>query len=311
MGARLPLSDSLRCGLVLAALDGGTARRRARRAEALGFDSLWVGDHLSFYTPILESLTFLGFAAGCTERIRLGTAVYLLPLRSPVVAAKTVATLDVLSGGRFTFGVGIGGEFRPEFEAAGVPVSERGSRTDESIGLLRRLWTEDGVRHAGRHFRFGPISLDPKPVQPGGPPVWVGGRAPAAMRRAGRLGDGYISHMTSPERYRSNLEEIARHRDARDEHPFGSGAFLFTCLKERYEDAHAQAAALLGRLYNRPFEEAARKYCLLGRAEDCLESMRGFVEVGVRDFVLAPLSDPDEFAEQVGREILPALPSLR
>ena len=110
----------------------------ARRIEDVGFDSIWVGDHVSFYIPILESLTTLAFVAGVTERVRLGTAVYLVPLRHPTTTAKVASTLDVLSNGRLTLGVGVGGEFPPEFEACGVPVNERGSRTNEGLQILRR-----------------------------------------------------------------------------------------------------------------------------------------------------------------------------
>ena len=313
MDAELAAPDELRCGMVLAAQEGEAARRLAQRAEALGFDSLWAGDHVSFHVPIPESLTLLSFAAGATSRIALGTAVYLVPLRHPTLIAKSTATLDRLAGGRLVLGVGVGGEFPPEFDAVGVPVAERGARTDEAIPLLRRLWTEDRVVHAGRFFRFGPVTLAPKPVGNGGaPPIWVGGRAPAAMRRAGRFGDGYISHMASAEHYRANLELIARAAaDAKREAvAFTPAAFLFTYLEDRFEDAHAKAAKLLGMVYARDFDEAARKYCLLGRPSDCLEQMRAFARAGCRHFILAPLSDAAEFAERAGAEILPELPAL-
>jgi len=312
VAASLPLDAKARCGVVVAGTTRDTILRMARRCEALGFDSLWMGDHVSFYVPILESLSLLSFLAAATERVQLGTSVYLLPLRRPVIAAKTVASVDVLAGGRTIFGIGVGGEFPPEFEACGVPLAERGSRTDEAIGILRRLWSENGVSHQGRHFRFGPVSLDPKPVQPGGPPIWVGGRREPAFRRAGRLGDGYISHMTAAATYRANLESMARHAEGagRRIERFGTAAFLFTVLDDPYERALDRAAQMLSRVYNRPFRDAAAKYCLLGRPEDCLEQMRGFAAAGARHFVLSPLSDPLEFAERVGAAILPELPGL-
>lgn len=314
----LRIDPTFRCGLVLAAQEGDAAKRQARRIEALGFDSLWVGDHVAFHVPIAESLTTLAFAAGATERIQLGTAVYLLALRHPTHAAKIGATLDRLSGGRLVLGVGLGGEFPPEWEAVGVPVAERASRVEEGIGVVRRLWSEDRVAHEGRHFRFGPVTLAPKPAErradgrPGGPPIWIGGRAPAAMRRVGRLGDGYLSHMCAPDTYRENLATIAASARAAGRGPleFGAGAFLFTFLEERFEDAHEKAAKLLGMVYARDFRDAARKYCLLGRPEDCLEQMRAFAKAGCRHFVLAPLSDPEAFGERVAAEILPSVRSL-
>jgi probable F420-dependent oxidoreductase len=308
----LPLDPRVRCGLVVGGQSRETALPQAREAEALGFDSLWVGDHIAFHVPILESLSLVSFLAGVTERVLLGTGVYLLPLRQPTLAAKAAATADVLSGGRLLFGVGVGGEYPPEFEASGVPVRERGARMDEAIPLLRRLWTEERVAHEGKHYRFGAISPAPKPVQPGGPPIWIGGRSPAAMRRAGVLGDGYVSTMTSPERYRSNLELVARHAgERRRENPrFGTGALLFTVLDASYERAATRAGDMLSRVYDRPFHDAARKYCLLGRPEDVLEQMRTFARAGVRHFLLASLVEPGGFVGEVAKHILPQLPTL-
>jgi probable F420-dependent oxidoreductase len=301
--------------MVLAGSERDVLLRLARRCEELGFDSLWMGDHVSFYVPILESLSLLAFLAAATERVSLGTSVYLLPLRRPAIAAKTVASVDVLSGGRLIFGIGVGGEFPPEYEVCGVPLKERGSRTDEALEILRRLWTEDGVEHRGRHFGFGPVSIAPKPAQPGGPPVWVGGRREPAFRRAGRFGDGYISHMTSPDGYRANLETMARYAEeaGRRPDPFGTGAFLFTALDDDYEKALERAVGLLAGVYNQPvdrFRKVASDYCLIGRPEDILEQMRRFVAAGARHFVLSPLSDPSAFAETVGERILPEVPGL-
>jgi probable F420-dependent oxidoreductase len=307
----LQLNDDVRCGVVATGGSREAALRAARDAEALGYDSIWAGDHISFHIPILESLTLLSFLAAATERITLGTAVYLMPLRPPALIAKITSTLDVLSGGRLTLGIGVGGEFPPEFEASGVPVAQRGSRTDEAIEVVRRLWTEDRVEHHGRHFEFGPISIDPKPSV--SPPIWVGGRRPPAFRRAGRLGDGYISHMTAPDTYRANLEAIQNHaREAdRAAQPFTTAAFLFTVLDDQYSAALDRATAMLEGMYRVPFREAAQKYCLLGRPQDCLEQMQRFVDSGVRHFVIAPLSNPAETIETIAREILPAIRALR
>ncbi|RIL07415.1 MAG: LLM class F420-dependent oxidoreductase [Proteobacteria bacterium] len=303
----LRIEPAIRCGVVLTGGDGAATRRNAQRIEALGFDSLWVGDHVAFHVPIPDSLTMLAFAAAVTERVALGTAVYLLPLRPPALIAKTTATLDLLSGGRLVLGVGVGGEFPPEFAAVGVPVAERGARADEAIEVVRRLWTEDRVAHEGRHFRFGPVTIAPKPARV--PPIWVGGRADAAMRRAGRAGDGYLSHMCAADKYRENLELIAKtaRESGRRDVAFTPAAFLFTFLEERYEVAHEKASALLGTIYARDFREASKKYCLLGRPADCLEQMRAFARAGCRHFVLVPLSDPAAFAERAAAEILPEL----
>jgi probable F420-dependent oxidoreductase len=186
--------------------------RLARRAEALGVDSLWVADHLvaplgvatvypfdpspnpkpgemgvieEFYEP----LTTLAYLAGATERIRLGVSVYVMPYRNPVVTAKTVATLDALSGGRVIFGVGVGW-LREEFTALGQDARHRGRVTDEYLEVCRRLWRDEVAQFAGEHYTLPPVRTGPKPVQRPWPPVWIGGNSDAARRRAVALGDG-------------------------------------------------------------------------------------------------------------------------
>jgi probable F420-dependent oxidoreductase len=309
----LQLDKKVFSGIVMTAQHRDGVLTLARRIEDVGFDSIWVGDHVSFYIPILESLTTLAFVAGVTERVRLGTAVYLVPLRHPTTTAKVASTLDVLSNGRLTLGVGVGGEFPPEFEACGVPVNERGSRTNEGLQILRRLWGEDNVEHRGKHFSFGPVSLNPKPVQPGGPRIVVGGRKAPAFRRAGRLADGYVSHMCSAEMYRDNLAAIGEHaaKADRGDIPFETSAFVFTILDDNYEAALDRAAEMLGMIYNRPFRDAAKKYCLLGRPEDCVEQMQTFVDAGCRGFIFSPLMDANEFVVQASRKILPEMENLR
>ncbi|MDG2307253.1 MAG: LLM class flavin-dependent oxidoreductase [Candidatus Binatia bacterium] len=311
-GDPLVLRDDIECGVVMTSQDRGQVLDHARRIEAMGFDSIWVGDHVSFHVPILESLTTLSFIAAATERVRLGTGVYLLPLRHPTTTAKVASTLDVLSGGRLDLGVGVGGEFAPEFEACGVPVNQRGSRANEAIEVLRKLWSGEKVEHAGKNFEFGPVAITPKPLQAGGPPIIVGGRKAPAFRRAGRLGDGYISHMCSAEMYAANLATMRDHASeaGRDKVPFRTDAFLFTILDDDYDAALSRAASTLQMIYNRPFEDAARKYCLLGRPEDCLEQLDTFVTSGARRFVLSPLMAPDEFLERSAK-MLPEIRKLR
>jgi len=148
------VSGGLRFGVTLAAYPDGVPPaawwwRFAERAEALGFDSLWAGEHVLFHTETVSATVLLAGLAARTGRIRLGTAIYLLPLRHPVLAAKDLATLDHVAGGRLVVGVGVGGEYPREFAACGVPLGERGARTDEALALLRRLWREERVTAAG------------------------------------------------------------------------------------------------------------------------------------------------------------------
>src|SRR5919206_2034228 len=180
----------------------------ARRAEELGYESVWTGDHVSFHNPLYESLTLLATYASITRRVRLGTAVYLLALRPAAIAAKITSTLDVLSGGRLIFGVGVGGENPKEFELCGVPHGERGARVSEAIEVVRTLWRDTPATFKGRFTRFEAVSIDPKPVQRPGPPIWIGGRSDAALARAGRQGDGWVSYVVQPERYAQGVEKI-------------------------------------------------------------------------------------------------------
>src|SRR5262245_60559290 len=136
-----------------------------------------------------------------TERVRIGTSILLLPLYAPAIVAKQVADLDRATGGRVTLGVGIGGEYPQEFRACQVPVAERGRRTDEAIPLLRALWSGEERTHDGRYYPMDAVRIHPPPAQRGGPPIVVAGRREPAMRRAARLGDGWMPYLYSARRY--------------------------------------------------------------------------------------------------------------
>ena len=291
-------------------------RTLAERIEALGFDSIWVGDHVCFHTPTLDSLSVLTYVAAVTRRVRLGPCVYLLALRHPTVAAKTVATLDVLSGGRVVFGVGVGGEFPKEFEACGVPHAERGPRVDEGIAVCRALWGPSPASFDGRFVRFADVTLEPKPLQPGGPPIWIGGRSDPALRRAARAGDGWVSYVVTPDRYRASLEKIrtfatAAGRSLDAGRGFEAAHLLFSVVDDDWTRAHALAAQALSRQYNQPFDELAKRYCLLGPPARCVETLARFVEAGVRTFVLAFVAGAERFSGQLERFAAEVLPSFR
>jgi len=175
-----------------------------RRVETLGFDSVWCGDHVSFNLPLWESLTLLASYASITSRIRLGSAVYLLALRPAAVAAKVTATLDALSGGRLIFGVGVGGENPKEFDACGVPHRERGARVTEAIDVVRTLWRDTPASFKGRFTQFDGVSIDPKPAQKPGPPIWIGGRSDAA-RDPLAIAVGFVARPSSYSRCRRGV----------------------------------------------------------------------------------------------------------
>jgi probable F420-dependent oxidoreductase len=189
-----------------------TLSELARHAESLGFDSIWVADHLvapcdaaSVYpfdrraqpTPaqidglvhFYEPLVTLAYLAAVTRRVRLGVSVYVIPYRNPVVTAKLIATLDALSGGRVIFGAGVGW-LREEFRALGADPRRRGRVTDEYLEVCRRLWRDAVPSFAGAHYRLPPVRTGPKPSQRPWPPIWIGGNSAAALTRAVALGDG-------------------------------------------------------------------------------------------------------------------------
>jgi probable F420-dependent oxidoreductase len=140
--------------------------------------------------PVLEALVLLGFAAAVTSRVGLSTEVLVLPQRQPILVAKQVSTIDTLSGGRVRLGVGVGWQ-EAEFEALGEDYRNRGRRMDDAIGLMRRCWADDRIDAAG-HYPMEGIAMEPKPPQRGALPIWVGGSSPAALRRTGQLGDGWM-----------------------------------------------------------------------------------------------------------------------
>ncbi len=200
----------------------------AQGAERVGFESLWAVEHVvvpqgysSAYpyaksgkmpasddVPIPDPFVSLTWMAAHTSRIKLATGIVILPQRHPLYVAKEAATLDVLSRGRFILGVG-SGWLKEEFDALGIDFRRRGERTDEAIAALRALWREAPASFSGKHFAFGPVFSSPRPAQPAGVPIHIGGHSPAAARRAGRLGDGFFPARSEPQALRE-LYHLAR-----------------------------------------------------------------------------------------------------
>jgi len=284
------------------------------RIEELGYDSAWTSEHIFFYFPTFDALTSLAAMAARTSRIRLGTAVLLLPLRPAALAAKEIASVDVISGGRLLLGVGIGGEYPKEFEAVGVPVRERGARTDEALRVLKLLFTQNNVSFDGRFTRLDGVTLMPKPAQAGGPPLWIAGRSQAAMRRAGRLGDGYLPYLFSPERFREGMQQVreAAERAGRDPEAITPAIYQFVCLADSYEEAKRAAADDLSRRYNQPFEKIVDRYVVMGSADECARRLGDFAEAGVRHFILVPIVRSfGEFMRHVEAYASDVLPKVR
>ena len=282
-----------------------------RRVEALGFESVWTGDHVSFHNPMYESLTLLATYIPITSRIRLGTAVYLLSLRTPAIAAKVTSTLDALSGGRLIFGVGVGGENPKEFEVVGVPHGERGARVTEGIDVVRTLWRDSPASFQGRFTRFQGVSLDPKPVQKPGPPIWIGGRSDAALTRAGRQGDGWVSYVVQPERFAQSVDKIRAAAAGRSLDGFAFGHLGFITVGRDWESAKKVWVEALTKRYAQDFEPLARKYGIIGTPEQCAEQLARFEAAGCNYLIANPIGDPRDERDQVERIAADILPLLR
>jgi len=209
----------------------------ARAIEAIGFDDLAMFDHvvMGYATdtrrapmypsqmPILEALVTLGFVAAVTERVTLSTEVLVLPQRQAVLVAKQVATLDTLSGGRMRLGVGVGWQ-EAEYVALGEDYARRGRTMDEAIRLLRAAWTDERIEEQGERFHADAIAMEPKPPQGGALPIWVGGGGPAALRRTGEVGDGWMGMIAgSDDDVRATIATIRRHAEAAGRDPAAIG----------------------------------------------------------------------------------------
>jgi probable F420-dependent oxidoreductase len=258
----------------------------ALEADRLGFESLWFPEHLIFpldmagspfagaehppippETPLYDAFGFLCYLAGKTEQIRLGTNVYLLGLRHPFVAARAIQTLDLVSSGRAEVGIGAGW-LRSEWEATGLDPQTRGRRLDEALEVCKRLWTEDVIGHEGEFFSFEDVRFEPKPTQRPHPPIHVGGESEAALRRAARVGDGWLGLDHTPT---TVAEPIARLHGLREEFGREDQPFEFIAggtLEQRDEIERWEEAGVT-RLYSRPWQ----------RSRDAIDGLRRYAEL--------------------------------
>ena len=287
------------CGVLLPSFDperlGGLGRdqvlQAARLAEQLEFESLWAGDHLACPAPGLDAPTCLAASAAVTERIALGFSVMLLGLRNPAWTAKQLASIDLLAGGgRLRLGVGAGGEFPAEFEAAGVPVSQRGARLDDSLAVIGDLLTGRPVDYTGRALTVRAPALEPALASV--PPIYVGGRGEPALRRAARYGDAWMPMWLTPAR-------IAERSQLLDEMALEQGRpaprvtpLILVRIDDDRDHAYAQARAHITGQYRMELETIER-WTLLDSIDGAVEHLHQFVEVGVSEILLLTLGrDP-------------------
>lgn len=257
-------------------------------AEALGFDSLWVGDHLACPAPVLDAPTCLAAAAAVTGRISLGLSVMLLGLRQPAWAAKQLATIDALSGGRLVLGVGIGGEFPSEFTAAGAQLTQRGARLDETLTVIGDLLTGRPVRFAGRTLTLDVPALEPAMAAP--PPIYVGGRGEAALRRAARFGDVWLPMWLSPERVAERSARLAELAEEQGRPCPGTALLVGVRVDADRDRARAQAEAHARGQYRMGLE-AIERWTLLDDVDGVAERLDAYAQVGVQEFALMVLGE--------------------
>jgi alkanesulfonate monooxygenase SsuD/methylene tetrahydromethanopterin reductase-like flavin-dependent oxidoreductase (luciferase family) len=285
------------CGVLLPNFDparlGGPPQivPAARLAEELGFEALWAGDHLACPAPGLDAPTCLAAAAAVTERIALGFSVMLLGLRNLTWTAKQLAAIDLLAGGgRLRLGVGAGGEFAAEFEAAGVPLSQRGARLNESLSVIGDLLTGRPVDHDGRVLSVHSPALEP--ALPAPPPIYVGGRGEPAMRRAARFADAWMPMWLTPARIAERAQTLAEMALEHGRPAPRVAALILVRIDDDRAGAEAEARAHIAGQYGMELETIQR-WTLLDSIDGAVEHLSGFVEVGVSEILLLTLGrDP-------------------
>ncbi|MFJ8781210.1 LLM class flavin-dependent oxidoreductase [Streptomyces sp. NPDC102476] len=293
----------------------------ARRAEALGFDSVWVGDSL-IARPRLEPLTVLAAAAAVTTRVTLGTAALTAVLRPPLIGAHTVATLDHVARSRLILGLGAGfplPETKEEFGAAGADFTTRVGRLDETVALWRQAWnsTRTGAPRdfAGRYWTADGLHRLPPPHRPGGPPLWLAGSdTPAVLRRVARHYDGWLPFLPSAEQYAAAWRRI-RDQLAETERPENSVTpALYATLTPDADRtaARGELDRYLRRYYGRPLDTMASLQAYgWGSAADCAEWLAGYVDAGARHLVLRVGSlRIERHVDEIAEVVLPALRAL-
>jgi len=285
----------------------------ARSAEDAGYDGVATGEHLFFHGPVANGFITLAAAAGATSRIRLLSSLTVLPLYPAALAAKLATTLDQVSGGRFDLGVGVGGEHPPEFVAAGAEVTERGARADEALELLRALWAGGPVDFEGRFTRVPGLALDPGPVQPGGPPIWLGGRRPAAIRRAGRFGDVWMPYMYTPEQVARSLAEVREAAEAagRDPASVRGAVFCWGGVGEDAARSRQDVVDTVSAVYQQDFSALADRYLLHGDPGRVTARAREYADAGAETLVFSPVGEGTARTAVVDLFTSAVLPALR
>lgn len=306
-GVLLPTREAVMSGRA----DPSVLYRLAERAEALGFHSVWVGDSLTA-RPRIDALTTLAAVGARTSRVRLGTAIFLAALRQPILLAYQIASLDWMTGGRIDLGIGYGrrGEAAQEheFRILGLDPGARIKISEEAVQIMRRLWRENDVAYEGAFTRFEHVTLAPKPVQPGGVPIWLASNdIEAGLRRVGRHGDAWMNNIKDPGTYRECWQKIRAYAAdvGRDPDTIEPGAYFTVAAGDK--DAVDEGQRFLAEYYNRPYEAIVKaQLCVTGSWDEVVDHFEAFRKAGARMAVLrfaarGQLSQLEECAEALHR----------
>ena len=269
--------------------------RYAACAEELGFERLWSLDSVpgsrTSRVRLLDGLQVLTTAAAATHAIGIGIAVLVLPPRNATLVARELASIDLLSGGRLTVAVGAGRR-EPTAAGLGLPTGHRGRRLQEGVEVLRVLWADGPAAYHGEFYDFEDLTIEPKPVQRPGPPVWFGGASEPALRRAAEIGDGWLAAGSSrsadfPDQLRVLVEAL--HEAGRDPGAFGIGKRVYVAVEDSEERARARLTPILDGMYDSP--GLTERVAVTGSPETCAEHLRGLVDPGAKELLLNPMYD--------------------
>jgi probable F420-dependent oxidoreductase len=277
----------------------------AKKCEAMGCQSMWTIDRIAYDN--LEPLTVLAAAAGVTQKIRLGTSVLLGNLRHASHVAKIVSTLDFISNGRVTLGLGFGSR-ENDYKAVEIPFEHRGSRAVEQVQLMKRLWTEDNVTFKGKFYNVENLSVGPKPIQKPHPPIWTGGSAEVALKRAGSWADGFICGSSAIPEFPSTWEKIAGYARAagRDPKKISKAGLTFMAIHDDQSKAVRAVEDYVMRYYGRLRADVANT-SLVGSPAAIAERIGAFLAQGL-DTLIIGVADPDpRQLDLFGEEVLPKI----
>ena len=282
---------------LIQALEGDDPRPVAAyavRAEALGFAGLWTLDSAlggpTGHTPLLDGLHALSHVAAVTTEVRLGVAVVVMTRRNPALLAHDVATIDRLSGGRVTLGVGLGAPAGERVTALGFAVDRRVRRLTEGVAVMRALWARDEASFDGEIYAFSGARVEPKPVQRPGPPIWLGAGREPALRRAARIGDGWIgSGSSSAEDFAGQAAVVRRalEEEGRDPARFPLAKRVYIAVEDAPEVGLRRLSAVLDAMYGSA--GLGERVGVAGPPERCAEVLRGIVDAGATELVLTPM----------------------